>query len=234
MESELQSKGYKNFLLCYSEQGTMKQKAGSGFPPKLLPEIKQLIDAKIRADNETTANQLQELLNSHGVHVFLSTILYSKKQLGWTHSGSAYCQLIHKTNKQKWLEFVLANLHDSFKDVIFTNEKTVQLESHRRYCYCKTGEKPCLKPRPKHPIKVHVWAGIGKKGPTGICVFEGIMDAPLFCEILRRTLLPFVASYFPEPGSHRLMQDNDPKHVFHFAQEFYAASGINCWLNHQT
>ena len=55
------------------------------------------------------------------------------------------------------------------------------------------------------------------------------MDAPLFCEILRRTLLPFIASYFPEQGSHRLMQDNDPKHVSRFAQEFYTTSGINWW-----
>ena len=57
----------------------MTQKAGSGFSPKFLPEIKQLIDAKICADNETTTNQLQELLTSHGVYVSLSTILYSKK-----------------------------------------------------------------------------------------------------------------------------------------------------------
>ena len=27
--------------------------------------------------------------------------------------------------------------------------------------------------------------GISKKGPTGICIFEGIMDAPFFCQILR-------------------------------------------------
>ena len=74
-----------------------------------------------------------------------------------------------------------------------------------------------------------MWAGISKKGLTGICIFEGIMDAPLFCEILRRTLLPFIASYFPEPGSHRLMQDNDSKHVSRFAQEFYTTSGINWW-----
>ena len=72
-----------------------------------------------------------------------------------------------------------------------------------------------------------MWAGISRKGPTGICIFEGIMNAKLFCEILRRTLLPFIASKFPE--SHRLMQDNDPKHTSRYAQEFYAASGINWW-----
>ena len=225
----ISKQGIRKFLLRYSERGTIARKVGSCFPSKLLPEIKQLIEAKMRADDETTATQLQELLASHGVYVSLSTILRSRKQLGWVYRGSAYCQLIRETNKQKRLEFALANLYEPFNDVIFSDETTVQLESHRRYCYRKTGEKPRLKPRPKHPTKVHVWAGISKKGPTGICIFEGTMDAPLFCEILRRTLLPFIATNFPVVGSHRLMQDNDPKHTSRVAQEFYAASGINWW-----
>ena len=29
--------------------------------------------------------------------------------------------------------------------------------------------------RAKHPVKVHVWAGISLSGSTGICVFSGIM-----------------------------------------------------------
>ena len=41
--------------------------------------------------------------------------------------------------------------------------------------------------RAKHPIKIHVWAGISKRGPTGIYIFEGIMDALLYTEILRKT-----------------------------------------------
>ena len=61
----------------------------------------------------------------------------------------------------------------------------------------KEGEKPCPKPRPKHPTKVHVWAGISKKGATGICIFEGTMDdATLYCKILERTLLPFLQEKF--------------------------------------
>ena len=48
------------------------------------------------------------------------------------------------------------------------------------------------KPRPKHPIKVHVWGGISKQGATQVCIFEGIMTAPLYCDILEKTLLPFI------------------------------------------
>ena len=105
----------------------------------------------------------------------------------------------------------------------------MQLETHLRFCYRKIGEKPRLKPRPKHPIKVHLWAGISKKGATNVCIFEGKMDAPLFCQILRQTLVPFIQEKFPPPALHKLMQDNDPKHISRYAQNFYEEVGINWW-----
>ena len=105
----------------------------------------------------------------------------------------------------------------------------MQLEAHRRFCYRKEGRKPKPKPRPKHPIKVHVWAGISKLGPTNVCIFEGKMDAPLFCQILQRTFLPFIQKKFPSPTTHRFMQDNDSKHCSRYAQHFYEENGINWW-----
>lgn len=59
-----------------------------------------------------------------------------------------------------------------------------------------------------------------KKTPTGICVFEGKMNAALYVEILDKTLLPFLHESFPD-GNHRFMQENDPKHVSKKAQAFY-------------
>ena len=65
--------------------------------------------------------------------------------------------------------------------------------------------------RPKHLTKVHMWAGISKKGKTGICIFEGIMKKELFVSILEGTLLPLITDVYPE--EYRFMQDNDPKHT---------------------
>ena len=81
--------------------------------------------------------------------------------------------------------------------------------------------------RPKHPTKVHVWAGISLQGATQICIFDGIMDTNLYTEILRTTLLPFITSRFPR--GHYFMQDNDPKHVSKLAKDFFQDNGINWW-----
>ena len=96
----------------------------------------------------------------------------------------------------KRLDFALVHLHDNFDDVIWNDETTVQLETHKRMCYRKEREKP----RPKHPVKVHVWGGISRRGATAVCIFEGIMTAPLYCDILEGTLLPFVREKFPSPS----------------------------------
>ena len=75
-----------------------------------------------------------------------------------------------------------------WKDVIYTDETTVQIETHQRTCCKKKGQKPRYKPKPKHPFKVHVWAGISFRGQTSLCIIVGEMTTPLFVMILERCL----------------------------------------------
>jgi hypothetical protein len=102
-------------------------------------------------DDETTAVQLQRILVARRHPLALSTILRSRKKLGWTFRGSAYCQLIREQNKTKRLEWAQRNLatalNDGFKDVIWTDETTVQLEAHRRFACRKVGQPAKLKTR---------------------------------------------------------------------------------------
>ena len=107
---------------------------------------------------------------------------------------TAYCQLIHDANKIKRLEYAqrIVESGNTFHNVIFSNECSISLEQYRRTCFRKVNEPTKRKPKPKHPLKVHVLAGISRHDVTKICIFDGIMDAELFCNILETTLVPFI------------------------------------------
>ena len=62
------------------------------------------------------------------------------------------------------------------------------------------------------------------RGATNICIFDGIVDAVLFTDILDKT---FINKTFPD--GHRFMQDNDPKHTSRLAKNFMEDRGINWW-----
>ena len=103
-----------------------------------------------------------------------------------------YWQMIREVNKEKRLKWAKVNQDTTFENVTFTDETTVQMETHRRTC-CKWRYKSRYKPKPK----AHIWAGISNRGRSRLTIFEGKMNAPLFISILRQSLIPFI---------------NDPKH----------------------
>ena len=208
--------------------GTTDKGKSTGRPRKLNGEARTFIEDQMRKDDETTSGQIQKKLAKQGIIVHPSTVRRSRKQQGWTLQRTRYCQLIRDANKVKRLEFAQRVLEtgDTFDNVIFTDECSISLEQFRRTCYRKVGEPAKRKPKPKHPLKLHVWAGISRHGGTKICIFEGIMATDLYIDILRTHLLPFITEKLP---NHRFMQDNDPKHTSRVAKAFFEEQGINWW-----
>ena len=139
--------GVAKFIKKFEETGTITRRVGSGRPSKVTAEIKQIVEDQMRLDDETTAVQLYRLLKDKGYNISLRTILRCRSALGWTFRGSAYCQHIRAKNKEKRLVWAREYLDDTFDDVIWTDECTVQMASHRRFCCRKCGEPPKLKPR---------------------------------------------------------------------------------------
>ena len=139
--------GIQKFLDKYRSTGTIRRTPGSGRPTKMSAEVMALVEQQMRSDDETTASQLHALLVREGYSITLRTVLRCRTYLGWTLRGSSYCQLIRHENKQKRVDWAQLHLTDNFDDVIWTDECTVQMESHRRFCCRKRGEAPRPKPR---------------------------------------------------------------------------------------
>ena len=141
--------GLAKMINRYEATGTLQRRPGSGRPSVITPQIKSLVEEQMRNDDETTAIQLEILLRRKGYTLSRSTILRSRLSLGWTFRGSAYCQLIRDANKANRLEWARQHLHeaaDGFMNVVFTDETSIQLEAHRRFCFRKR-EQPRPKPR---------------------------------------------------------------------------------------
>ena len=139
--------GVAKFLNVYKATGSIARQPDSGRPSKITAEIKEIVEAQMRLDDETTAYQLHRLLTEKRYSFSLHTILRCRTSLGWTFRGSAYCQLIRDANKVKRLAWAQEHRDDSFEDVIWTDECTVKMESHRRFACRQHGEAPRPKPR---------------------------------------------------------------------------------------
>ena len=105
------------------------------------------------SNDELTVRDLHYLLseNFSDLKVSQSSVKRSRQNLGWVSTVPRYCQLIREINKEKRLAFCkqLENTNDTFENILWTGECSVQLERHSKRCYRKKGKPKKLKPRPK-------------------------------------------------------------------------------------
>lgn len=149
-----------------------------------------------------------------GVKASVTSIKRARWSLGWRKRGPKYCQAVREANRVERLAFCerCEESGETFDDVLFTDESSIWLERHSKICFRKKGMPAKHKAKVKHPYKVHVWAGISKRGATSILVFTGIMRKEFYVgSILKDTLVPFINQNFPD--GYRFQQDNDPKHT---------------------
>ena len=118
-----------------------------------------------------------------GVKASLTAVKKVCWNLGWRKRGPKYFQAVREANPLACLAFHerCVETGETFDDVIFTDESSIWLERHSKVCFRKKGMQAKHKAAVKHPYKVHVWAGISKRGATGILVFMGIHEERVLC-----------------------------------------------------
>ena len=217
-------------LKKYKERGSVGDRARRPRRAKLDHEHLVFIDNAMAQNDELSSRQLRQLLEEQwqGLRVSLQTVRRVRKNLGWVCTRPKYCQLVREINKMKRVEWCNAMLdaNEKFQDVVWSDECTVQLDNHGRVCFRRKKQPRKLKPRPKHPVKVHIWGAISPRGASQLVIFSGIMTAIRYCLILEAALLPFLEDVFP---GHRFQQDNDPKHCANYTREFLSEKNVNWW-----
>ena len=192
-------------------------------------------------DQEQTSPSLRKkIVDETGIDIPIATIKRIRKDIGWVQCHTDLRPLVRLPNQEKRLRFCqhLLESKEEFNDVIFTDESSIQLERNSLMSFKKVTRDsknnittvevpPPIGVRPKHPLKIHVWAGISRRGATTIVLFTGIMDAKFYCSLLVDVLAPWIKKKFPD--GHRLQADNDPKHTSRLAMKTLKDEGINWW-----
>ena len=200
---------------------------------KITEEMDFAINNELEANDKATARQLRNTLMEKypRLNVSLSTFKRKRKrkQLGWVCIRPHYCQMIRELNKVKRVVWCKEQrrVKEDFSNVVFTDECTIQLEHRGRLCLRKQFYPRKLKPRPKHPLKLHVWGAISHRGAPSIVMFTGTMYAIRFGEILDASLILFLSECFPD--GHRFQMDNDPKHLSQYIADYVLRHAINWW-----
>ena len=214
------------------ELGTVDDRRRNYSSKILSTEHLKYMDEALANDNELTARKLRNILEARwpDLQVSLATIKCAQKyDLGWIRARPKYCQLIRAASRERHLTRCKERVteKDTFQDVIWSDECSVQFDNHGRLCFRKKHHQRRLKPKPKHPPNVHIWGGISCRGATSVVVFKGIMNSTRYCKILEAALLPFLSKTFP--NGYRFQQDNDPKHTSNFTKQFLFDNSINWW-----
>ena len=218
-------------LRKYMKHGSVADRTKARPRRKLTEEQLVFIDNAMVENDELTASQLRSRLEDRWPEtaVSLPTVKRARRQLGWIATRPKYCQLIREANKSKRVLWCKERLEekDQFENVIWTDECSVQQDNHGRLCFRRIKQPRKLKPHPKHPVKVHLWAGISHRGATPVVIFTGTLTSTRYCPILQEGLIPFLDEVYPD--GHRFQQDNDPKHCSHYTRDFLEEKGINWW-----
>lgn len=168
---------------------------------------KDVIDCIVTAtaaDRQICSPALQaKVVRETGINISRRTVRDLRFRLGFRVCMPRDVPIISEPNAQKRVEFCRRTIAagERFENVLFTDECTVQLEHHSRFCFRSVNDDGTLGPRPfaakaKHPFKVNVWGGISWKGQCPIAYFKVNMNSIVYIDILRRVYKPYAVSLF--------------------------------------
>ena len=140
----ISKKSLRVLIRKYKRTGSVADEWKTKWPRKLQDEHFHSVDNAIAENDVLTSLQLYNMFEEKypEVSISISTINRVRRELGWVAKRTRYCAMIAERNKEKRVEWCQEQIRAgnlSFTNVVWTDECTVQLESHCWMTYRRIG-----------------------------------------------------------------------------------------------
>lgn len=210
----------------YKETGDVIDIPKSGRKRKTSKEQDEMIVDLMEKNLDSSVNEIQPILKKQGIELSNSTINRRIKEAGLWYGRPLSKPLLSERHMEMRLKFANENSERDWSNVIFTDESTFQLYTHKTMVWHSPLRRSVTR-TVKHSGKVHVWGCFCSKGFGKLIIFTGNMNAEFLIEIYKKGLIPSSKKFFSDGNDDWILQeDNDPKHMSKKAKEFKVQNGI--------
>jgi transposase len=203
---------------------------------KTKPHLDRVIHRISEADRHKTAVDIHTEMSNHpDFNISVRTVQRRLGEYGLQGRVARKKPYISPKNRLARLEFARRHIHwtpEQWNKVLFSDEsKFNRLGSDgKAYVRRRPGEEFRRPSFTTGTVKggggsLLFWGAMGRRGPGPIHVINGIMNAPMYVEIMNDIMLPYARR---EMGrGWILQQDNDPKHTSKVAKEWFSSKRVD-------
>jgi len=205
----------------YATDKNVKRTLGPERQRKTSLEQDAIIVNELKTNEFASALDIQKSIESKGIHVSRRTVINRLHSNNYDYKLPRTRFMLTDTHKANRLQWALENQTTNWEKVIFSDESSIWKGSRGRKRWINS-TTDVIERTVKYPIKRHIWGCISLSGIKSMHIFQGIMDAKKYIEILQIGLLGVYNDKLI------FQQDNDPKHTSKIAKEWFVENDIKC------
>jgi transposase len=216
-----------DIVTLHRQSGSVHPRPRCGRKPLVTERLTRLVVRMVKRDRAIAATTVaQRLAEDHSVEVTPQTVRNLLRRNGYASRVARRKPFLSCTHMARRLQFAREFQRASpvdWGDVLFTDESKFNIcgSDGRTLVWRKPGEEynlRCIKGTVKYGGgSVMVWGSMSRAGVGELIFIDGIMDALMYCDILRQGI-PQSVQRLGLPAHFVFQQDNDPKHTSRLAR----------------
>ena len=191
------------------------------FPKNFNNKIAKQTRKTPSASSRMIANSLKK---STDVNISRRTVNRRLNLMGYKRMKPIPALRLNQSHINKRILFYKNNKKTNWKNVIFSDESTFELDQCRGEVWAKNRSE-AIRTKDRHPSKVMVWGAFSFKGKSKLLFVNGMLNGQGYVKLLKSHLIPFARRCHDK--NYIFQQDNAPCHTCRVSSDFLNSKRIN-------